>query len=403
MKRTLKGLLVIMVSLALTMFLAACSQETGEGEPGGSPPPTEPNGNGQGGQETAKEKVTIGVIVAETGPASALGKPEAEAARLVQKQLAEGLVEDREIEIVIYDNETDDTKAVVDMRKLISEDKAVAVVGGTQTSTSVALREEAIANQIPLMVLAPIDQHGDYIFQIPQSNQAVLSLVIQYLQEEGISKVAWINARDAFGQSGLPIFEPMAAEAGIEIVQVADFDATATDMTVPLTSIRSSNPEALIVWSRPPGAGIVAQNFKQLGFDIPMIQSHAVANQGFLDQVGQQGDGILVLSSKLSVLDQLPDSAQKTILQEFSEQFRDLYNYQPDSFGGYAYDGLHMLIQAIKEGYDTPEAINDYLKNQMGVYLGISGTYDFSERLDGPLPDGMTLLEIAQGSWKYRE
>ena len=56
MKRTLKGLLVIMVSLALTMFLAACSQETGEGEPGGSPPPTEPNGNGQGGRKRPRKR-----------------------------------------------------------------------------------------------------------------------------------------------------------------------------------------------------------------------------------------------------------------------------------------------------------------------------------------------------------
>lgn len=55
MKRTLKGLLVIMVSLALTMFLAACSQETGEGGARGKSPSNRTQrersrgaGNGQG-------------------------------------------------------------------------------------------------------------------------------------------------------------------------------------------------------------------------------------------------------------------------------------------------------------------------------------------------------------------
>ncbi len=58
-------------------------------------------------------------------------------------------------------------------------------------------------------------------------------------KKKGINTVAWINARDAFGQSGLPILQKLAKPNGIEIVAVEDFDASATDMTVQLSKIKA--------------------------------------------------------------------------------------------------------------------------------------------------------------------
>lgn len=107
----------------------------------------------------------------------------------------------------------------------------------------------------------------------------MLQTIIDYLKSNNITSVAWTNARDAFGQSGLPIFKELAKANHIEIVAVEDFDGAATDMTVQLTKIKPKKPGAVIVWSRPPGAGIIAKNFNQLGFDVPMIQSHAVSNE----------------------------------------------------------------------------------------------------------------------------
>lgn len=60
----------IVFCLILSIFLAACSQETGKGEPGENSPQTDSNEqNAPKEQETAKEKVTIGAhfkIVART-------------------------------------------------------------------------------------------------------------------------------------------------------------------------------------------------------------------------------------------------------------------------------------------------------------------------------------------------
>ncbi|MEK5441232.1 ABC transporter substrate-binding protein [Fredinandcohnia sp. FSL W7-1320] len=349
----------------------------------------------------SSDTIKIGVIVADTGPASALGQPEADVARLLNKQLKDKDFNGKKVELIIEDYETDDTNAVVLMKKMISEHNVTAVVGGTQTSTSVALMGVAAENKIPLVALGVLndDQLNEYTVQAPQSNETVLQNVIDYLKDNNIDSVAWINARDGFGQTGLPVFEGMAKENGIEIVAKEDFDAEATDMTVQLTKIKPKNPGAIIIWSRPPGAGIIAKNYSQLGIDVPMIQSHAVSNQGFLDQVGADGLGVLVLGSKLNVLDSLEDNEQTQLFKDFAEPFMEEYDYNPGPFGGYAYDGIQMVLQAISEGNTDSESIKKYLETIS--YKGVTGTYNLSpENRNGVEGDGMAILKVGDNGWE---
>lgn len=410
MKKKQLYLLLLAVVLVVSLVTACASgtseptEAEGEGsEPSGSE--TETNDEATT-EESEDDVIKIGVIVSETGPASSLGKPESDAVKLIQQELEEngGEVNGKKVEIIVEDYETDDTKAVVAAKRLISEENVVALVAASQASATMAVLGEAAQENIPVLALAPIDQHPENVFQIPQSNETVLNLVIDYLEEHGIDKVAWIQARDTFGQSGLSVFEELAEANDIELVAIEEFEPNDTDMTVQLTKIRSEEPGAIIVWSRPPGAGIVAKNFKQLGFDIPMFQSHAVANQGFLDQLGDEGDDILVLGSKMSVVDQLPDSEQKTMFEEYDKQFSDAFGYDGGAFSGYAYDGVNVVLKAIEDGNFTPEEVRDYLENDLGEYMGISGTFNFSpDHRDGPENDGMTILRIQDGQWMYDE
>lgn len=405
MRKSCRTISFLLLLLAWVIAIAGCSQ--------GSAPSSSPQNSGEGPKESAgstttapkAEKIKIGVIVAETGPASPLGKPEADAAKLIKKRLeAQGPVNGKEIEIIIKDYETNDTKAIMAMKELISKDNVVAVVGATQVSANVAIRNVALESKVPLISLAQIPQYGDYVFGVVQTHEAVLMKMINYLKQNNIKTVAWTNARDGFGQEGLEPFKKLAATHGIEIVAVEEFDPNATDMTVQLTKIKPKNPGAILVWSRVPAAGIIAKNYKQLGFTIPMIQSHGSANVGFLNQVGAEGDGILVVGSKLDVTDQLPDSDQKKMLQEYNDNFSKEYKYAGGMFSAYAYDGLELIIKAISEGNDTPEKIRNYLENGVGTYKAVSGTLKLSkDNHNGMDSDGMALLKVNNKNWKFIE
>ncbi len=348
------------------------------------------------------DEIKIGVIIAETGPASTLGSSQANTVKLLQKQLDEaGPIDGKKIKIIKHDYETDDTKAVVAMDKLISEN-VVAVVGATQSSTSMAIMPKAIENKMPLMTVAPIESDSEYVYSMSHSTDIIATPIVAYLKKNQISKVGWINASDGFGVTGLPAFEKLAKENNIEIVAHEEFDATATDMTIQLTKIREAKPEAVIVWSRTPAAGVVARNFKSLDFDIPMIQSTAAANQGFLDQVKDDNENVMVIGSKLSVVDQLEESKQKEELLAFRDAYADEFSGgEPDLFAAHLLDGMNVVIEAIKAGNTTSEDIQNYLQKDLGEYLGITGTFHFAETQASPEADGISVLSIEKNKWKY--
>ena len=140
MKKKCMGKLVAVLTLVFLLIVAGCGIEETEETIQTS------------GDSTAVDTIKIGVIVAETGPASTLGATQAKTVELVQKQLDEaGPINGKKIQLIKQDYETNDTKAVVAMDKLISEG-VVAVVGATQSSTSMAIMPKAIEKKLPLLV-----------------------------------------------------------------------------------------------------------------------------------------------------------------------------------------------------------------------------------------------------------
>lgn len=398
MTKKMKGIFTLMLAMALFLTAVGCGPQSSSTVPSSSSTNTSGGNSGQ-----ASEEIKIGLVLAETGPASTLGLTEVQTTRLIQKQLdAEGPINGKTIKLVIQDYETDDTKAVIAMDRLLSEG-VVAVVGATQASTTMAILPKAVSAKIPFVTVAPAKSDAENVFVMTPSSKTVAVQIIDWLKKKNMTKVAWVNAKDAFGVDGLPAFEELAKENNIEIVAHEEFDATATDMTVQLTNVKKKNPEVVVVWSRTPGAGIVARNFKSLGFNVPMIQSTASANQGFLDQVKDNNEGIYVIGSKLSVADQLPDSEQKKRLAAFRDAFQAEYKGEPDLFAAHTHDAISMIVEAIKAGKTTPADITSFLNMDLGKYPGITGTFDFAETRLTAQPDGLAVLGIENNSWKYSE
>ncbi len=382
----MKNIFKLGVFILLLLVLGACNLEENQGS----------------GNDSANDEIKIGVILAETGPASTLGEAQVNTVKLLQKEIdARGEVDGKKIKLVKHDYETDDTKAVIAMDKLIS-DGAVAVIGATQSGASMAILPKAMEQKVPLFTLAPISTGGEYIYGMAHTPEVIAMPIIEYLKENGMTKVGWINASDGFGVTGLPAFEKLAKDKGIEVVAHEEFDASATDMTIQLSKIKTKNPEVVIVWSRTPAAGIVARNFQSLGFDIPMIQSTAAANKGFIEQVKENSKNIHVLGSKMNVVEQLPDSDMKTRLSHFKESYAKMFEgKEPDLFAAHVYDGVQVVLQAIEEGHHSREEIQTYLQAGMGDFLGATGTFNFTNDQMTPDYDGITIMAIEDGDWKY--
>lgn len=365
-----------------------------------------------GGCAPEKEApLVVGGIFSISGPASYLGEPERNTLEMMVAEVnAKGGIKGRPVKAVIYDDEANVTKARLHAEKLITKDQALAIIGPSLTHTSMTVLEVTQKAQVPLIscaagigITAPAKERV-WVFKTAQTDQMAVSRIFQYLQKQGLTKVAILTVSTGFGISGKEQLEAQAPKYGLGIVGNEIFGEKDTDMTPQLTKIRGTDAQAVICWGTGPAPALVAKNMKQLGFTIPLIQSHGAASKKFIELAGDAADGIIMPAGKLVVYKQLPDTdPQKKVCQDYDDMYRKKYNAPASSFGGYAYDAFNILKMAIEKAGTDKAKVRDAIENTKN-YVGVSGVFNMSpEDHNGLTPEAFVMVKIEGGDFKLLE
>ncbi|RJE47104.1 MULTISPECIES: ABC transporter substrate-binding protein [unclassified Dehalobacter] len=393
MKRKFKGFtgsMVVALLLAGSLILGGCS--SGKSSTAGS--------------ETA-EPYKVGAVLDISGTSSSLGTPERDTLlMMVDKINAEGGIQGHPIELIIEDNKSDETEAVLAANKLI-EKGVLAVLGGSSSGTSMAIIKTVQDAQIPMISLAAASSivepaaERQWVFKTAQSDIVMINKIVEYLKKNNMTKIAFMYMNNAYGDNGKKAISAAAPQNGITIVAEEKFDATDNDMTPQLTNVKSSGAQAVVVWAIPPSASILTKNYKDLGLTIPLIHSHGVGNQKFIELAKDAADGVILPIGKLPVADQIADSdPQKAVLTSYINDYQNKYNTAPNSFGGYAADALSLLVKAIEKAGPDRSAIRDELEKTQGL-VGVSGVFNMSKQNhNGLSEDSAVLVQIKDSKWK---
>ena len=358
-------------------------------------------------KEEPKAPYKIGGIFAITGPASFLGEPERNSMELLAEQInAGGGINGHPIELVIYDTEGDATKAVLNTNKLIEKDNVLAIVGPSLSGTTLGVIPIAEKGQVPLIscaasvkITTPVKS---WVFKTPQTDVMAVAKIYDYIKGQGVKKIAILTVSNAFGDSGRQQLLEQSADYGYEIVADESFGPQDTDMTPQLTKIRALKPQAIICWGTNPGPAVIAKNMRQLGIKTPLYQSHGVASKKFIELAGEEANGIILPTGKILVAGDLADSdPQKQILQKYIADYEAKYKVAVSGFGGYAWDGLQILAQALEKAGDDRAKIRDEVEKIDG-YVGISGIFRFSPQDHNGLDkdEAFVMVKIAEGDWQ---
>jgi len=369
------------------------------------------SGKGATGEDVpGKESYKIGAVIDISGKASSLGVPERNTLQmLVEKLNAEGGINGHPVDLTILDNKSDETEAVLAVKTLIEQD-VLAVLGCSSSGPSMAMINTVQNEKVPMISLAaassivePVEER-QWVFKTAQSDIVTVSKIIGYLKEKGITKVAFLYMNNAYGDGGKKAFAAKAEESGIEVVTEEKFEAGDKDMTPQLTRVKAGPAQALIIWAIPPSASIVTKNFKDLGLSIPLIHSHGVGNQKFIDLAQGAADGVILPIGKLAVASQIPDNdPQKKVLEGYIDDYSKKYNSPPNSFGGYAWDAFNLLVSAIEKAGPDRAAIRDQLEKTQS-FVGVSGIFNMSPQDHNGLgEDSMVMVQIQNGKWKLLE
>ncbi len=360
-----------------------------------------------GGSAPTGDPVVIGAIVSATGPNSALGEQERKVLEMMETRINnEGGVLGRPLELVVEDDKSDSKEAVIATNRLIDQEKAVAIIAATGSAPTLAVKAITAEKGLPQIAMAAANDITDvapmeWIWRTPHKDAMAAARALSYVSESlGATKIAVLHDENAFGSSGADEIAKTAPGYGLEIVATESYKTDDADLTAQLTKIRGENPEVLIVWGTNPGPALAAKNMKQVGMDIPYVGSHGIANQTFIELAGEAAEGVVFPAGRLLVPESITDAAQKEVTDGFVAAYKAAYNESPNTFAGYAFEAITLLVAAIEQAGSTdPGAIQAAL-NATKDFAGPDGIYNYSETdHDGLSADDMIIVRVEGGTW----
>jgi branched-chain amino acid transport system substrate-binding protein len=356
----------------------------------------------------AQGTVKIGSVLSVTGPASFLGEPEDKTMRMyVDKINASGGVAGKKIELVIYDDGGDANKARTFATRLVEDDKVAAMVGGTTTGTTMAMIPVFEDAQIPFISLAGgievVEPVRKNVFKTPHTDKMACEKIFEDLKRRNFTKIGMISGTDGFGASMRAQCLKVAPSYGIEILADESYGPRDSDMTAQLTKIKNTaGIQAVVNPGFGQGPAIVTRNYAQLGMTgTPFYQSHGVASKSFIELAGQAAEGVRLPAAALLVADKLPESdPQKKVVMDYQQTYESTTKQPVSTFGGHAYDGLFILVEAMKRANSTdPKKVRDEIEKTKG-FVGTGGIVNMSatDHLGLDL-SAFRMLQIKGGDW----
>lgn len=358
----------------------------------------------------ASAEINVCVTVSATGPAASLGVPENNTVALLPKEMS-----GESVNYVVFDDATDPTAAVKNVRKCIEEEDADVIIGSSATPASMALAGIAAETKTPVIPLSPVKLEGDgghWAFPMPQPNAQMASALVANMKEKGVKTLGFLGYADAFGEQFLNAMQAQLEGTDIKLGPVERFARTDTSVTGQVLKLVSANPDAILVVASGTPAALPNLTFAERGYKGQIYQTHGAASKDYLRVAGPSAEGTILPVGPVVVAAQLPDShPSKKLGVTYTEEYEAANGAGSlSSFGGHMFDAGQVLSAAVEQALatgakpGTPEfraALRDGLAN-LNEVVGVHGVFNTTDDQHyGHDERSRVLVIVEDGNWKY--
>ena len=366
-------------------------------------------GPGEGEQGAADAPIRVGHVASLTGDTATFGQSTDRGMRMAFEEInARGGVLGRQLELLSQDDRSVTEEARTAAQKLLQRDRVVALLGEIASSRSLAAAPEAQRARVPMIspgsTNPKVTEVGDYIFRACFIDPFQGTVMARFATEElGVKRVAiLLDFKQDYSVGLADFFRKKFTELGGEIVADERYTSGDIEFRAQLTKIRGTpSVQAVLNAGFGQGPAIVTRNYRQLGITAPLYQSHGVASKEYVKLSGDAAEGVRLPAAALLVADILPDAdPQKKVVVAYKTEYETKYKSDVSTFGGHAYDGLMLAVDAVRRAGGTDKAkVRDALEATRG-YVGTGGVVNMSA--DDHMGLDLTafqMLEVRKGNW----
>ena len=343
------------------------------------------------------DTVKVGFNVPLTGFAAADGESALNGAKLAVNQAnANGGINGKQIELVIYDDQASPKEAVPIANRLIEKDGVKVAVSGSYSGSTRAAAGVFQAAGIPYIsayaIHPGITRAGKYIFRtsfMGEVQGAAGALLIGQTMQ--IKRVVVITLKNDFGKSLAAGFKAEAANFGIEIINEYEYSIPDRQFGPIVAKVRADKPDAIYASGYFFTAGPLVNQLRSGGVTVPIIGQEGYDSEQFIKIAGAASEGVIITTS----LDRDSNSPET---RSFITEYEKLTGNKVDMVAASGHTALNVVIAALRiAGTSNPKAIrNAIAQTQLNAATG-----HISFNTLGEVRKNVQVQIVRNGEWHY--
>ena len=293
----------------------------------------------------------------------------------------QGGVNGRKIEFISEDDGYEPMRAVASAKKLIEQDKVIALVSPVGTPSNAAMVPYVEERKIPLFAPYAFSHtlttpNKRYVFTTLPEVRVQASLLGEYLTKQlKRNKIAVIYQNDDFGQDAVIGFEERMKKNGVPLTKLP-FDRGSTNFSGVVAQARQAGVDDVVFFGIPRDAALIMKESAKMGWKPQFSGHNALGDPQTFTLAGQQlVDGAIAVA----VMEPL-DSTKPQVAEFLARQKKYLPKTTPTTYSMHGYNAALIFVEALKrvQGEPTSEKIVAELEKLNGFNTGLMGPITFT-------------------------
>ncbi len=328
----------------------------------------------------ASDTIKIGVLAPLTGGVAEYGNAVNNGVTMFFEELnANGGINGKQVELVVYDEEGDPVKAVTGYNYLLDEE-VVAIIGDVTTAPTIAVVTESQEEGTPMItasataaaVTCQMNDDGtvaavyENMFRSCFIDPFQGNKMAAFAKEQLNASTAAVlyNVGSDYSAGCAKSFQETAQAQGLEVLAVESYADGAVDFQSQLTNIAAKNPDVLFIPDYYSVVALVAQQAYAAG-----VKSTMLGSDGWDSVLDVVTDPALLEGSYYCSGYSIEDTREA--VQTFVANYQAKYGATPNMFAAQGYDAAMIMAAAVEKAEasgakagsdDYRQAIIDALK-----------------------------------------
>ncbi len=326
----------------------------------------------------------IGAIAPLTGRARQIGQAVSRGLMLASGTPSDGPPAPDAPQLVMRDDGGDPARAAAAVEELVSEHRAIAIIGPLEGRAARLAARRAQDLGVPLLTLVPdpnVTEAGPMAFRLMPGPREEVGVLVRAARERGATRFAILRPDHAYGRRMGEAYAALVAESGGQVVGEETYPANATAFGEAVARIAAAQPDALFV----PDTG------RQLNLIGPALAAAGLwsAPRGATPPRGARAITLLAPSvavdSRILVASRyfqgalfataFHPAAGADEARAFAEAYQARFGSAPDAYAALSFDAFRLIRGAVTSGRTTRRDVASWLSQSEQPTAGASGGF----------------------------